>query len=75
MTVRARAYRPPRELVFDTSYTEEGGGQGGKMSWGGPFVLNSVVRGSSLEAYRKVFVRLRADLARVLAEDEARPAP
>jgi hypothetical protein len=62
VTVHAIAYGAGRSTLFDRSYTEEGDSQGGKMFWGGAFAMKSAVRQSSLDAYRKIFARLRADL-------------
>ncbi len=66
VVVQARAYRPGRSLAFDKSYREEGEGQGGKMVMGGAFGMKSAVRQSSFDAYKKVFAKLRADLANML---------
>jgi hypothetical protein len=38
------------------------------MFWGGAFGMKSAMRQSSLDAYKKVFVELRADLAAKLKE-------
>jgi hypothetical protein len=62
VTVRARAYRAGKELVFDHSYSETGDTQGGKVFWGGAFAMKSAIRQSSLDAYRKAFTKLRSDL-------------
>lgn len=42
--------------------------QGGKMFWGGAFAMKSAIRQSSLDAYKKVFAQLRADLEAALAK-------
>jgi len=68
VVIQARVYRAGRILVFDRSYREEGASQGGKMVKIGPFGMKSAVRQSSFDAYKKVFGRLRADLAAVLAQ-------
>ena len=36
------------------------------MFWGGAFAMKSAIRQSSYDAYKKVFVKLRADLDAVL---------
>jgi hypothetical protein len=66
VAVRAVAYRPRHVLAFDKTYREEGDTQGGKMFWGGPFAMKSAIRQSSFDAYKKVFTKLRGDLATAL---------
>lgn len=66
VVVQARAFRAGRALLFDRSYREEGGGEGGKMVVTGAFGMKSAVRQSSFDAYKKMFAKLRADLAAVL---------
>ena len=68
VVVQARVYRPGRALVFEKSYREEGDTQGGKMVGAGAFGMKSAVRQSSFDAYKKVFAKLRADLAGVLGK-------
>jgi hypothetical protein len=68
VVIQARVYRAGRVLVFDRSYREEGTSQGGKMIGTGAFGMKSAVRQSSFDAYKKVFAKLRADLAAVLAQ-------
>ena len=68
VVVQARVFRAGQILVFDRSYREEGTGQGGKMIGAGAFGMKSAVRQSSFDAYKKVFARLRADLAAVLSQ-------
>ena len=64
--VQAIAHGPDGSVLFDKSYREEGFGQGGKMFWGGPFGMKSAIRQSSLDAYKKIFTRLRSDLSEAL---------
>ena len=66
VVVRARAFRAGNVLLFDKSYREEGDSQGGKMVGAGAFGMKSAVRQSSFDAYKKVFIKLRTDLAAVL---------
>ena len=63
VVIQARVYRPGKALVFDRSYREEGDAQSGKMVAAGAFGMKSAVRQSSFDAYKKVFARIRADLA------------
>lgn len=64
--IHAVAYRPGHILVFDKSYREEGERQGEKMFGAGPFGMNSAVRQSSFDAYKKIFIQLRSDVAKAL---------
>ena len=66
VVVQVRAFRAGRALLFDKSYREEGGGEGGKMVAAGAFGMKSAIRQSSFDAYKKVFAKLRSDLAAVL---------
>ena len=66
VVVQARAFRAGRALLFDKSYREEGSGEGGKMVAAGAFGMKSAIRQSSFDAYKKVFAKLRSDLAAVL---------
>lgn len=66
-TIRAIAYAPGREVMFDESYTESGPTQGAKMFWGGAFGMKSAIRQSSFAAYKKIFRRLRSDLSTALS--------
>lgn len=66
VVVQARVYRPGHTLAFEKSYREEGDTQGGKMVGAGAFGMKSAVRQSSFDAYKKVFAKLRADLAGLL---------
>ncbi len=70
VTVRAVAYTADRRQLFDHSYTETGLTQGGKMFWGGAFAMKSAVRQSSIDAYQKVFARLRGDLNKALQKPD-----
>lgn len=71
VVVQARVYRPGHALAFEKSYREEGDTQGGKMVGAGAFGMKSAVRQSSFDAYKKVFAKLRADLAGLL--DKSKP--
>lgn len=71
VVVQARVYRPGHALAFEKSYREEGDTQGGKMVGAGAFGMKSAVRQSSFDAYKKVFAKLRADLAGIL--DKSKP--
>ncbi|MFO1431014.1 MAG: hypothetical protein U1F76_12850 [Candidatus Competibacteraceae bacterium] len=66
ISVHAIAYGPNKVELLDKTYTASGETQGGKMFWGGAFGMKSAVRQSSLDAYQKIFVQLRGDLANVL---------
>lgn len=68
VVVQARVFRAGRILAFDRSYREEGASQAGKMIGAGAFGMKSAVRQSSFDAYKKVFAKLRDDLAAVLAQ-------
>lgn len=62
VTIRGVLYRPGRRVILDKIYTEQGFSQGSKMFWGGAFAMKSAIRQSSLDAYKKVFSALRADV-------------
>ncbi len=66
VTVRAIAYGAGKNVLFEKTYTEQGFTQGAKMFWAGAFGMNSAVRQSSFDAYKKVFAALRSDIAAVL---------
>ena len=66
VTVEAKAYGPGKSMLFERSYTKEGFRQGAKMFWAGAFGMKSSIRQSSFDAYKKVFVELRADLLKAL---------
>jgi hypothetical protein len=66
VTVRAVATGADGRLLFDRAYLGEGESQGAKMFWAGPFGMKSAVRQSSLDAYKKVFEKMRADLSQAL---------
>ena len=66
VVVQAKAYGPGHAQLLDKSYREEGDTQGAKMFWGGAFAMKSAIRQSSYDAYKKVFAKLRADLAAAL---------
>lgn len=70
VVVQARVYRPGHALAFEKSYREEGDSQGGKMVGAGAFGMKSAVRQSSFDAYKKVFAKLRADLAGILEKSK-----
>jgi len=54
-----------RELL-ERLYRADGAGRGGRMFWGGAFAMKSAMRTSSLEAFKEIFSRLRADLNQIL---------
>ena len=58
-----------KEKVLERRYTEEGFGQWAKMFWSGAFGMKSAVRQSSLNALKKIFQRIRSDLAELLTTD------
>ena len=66
VTVHVIAYNRHKNVLFDKRYTESGFRQGAKMYWAGAFGMKSAMRQSSLDAYKKVFADLRADLKKVL---------
>ncbi len=66
ITVQAIAHGSDGSLLFEKQYTEEGFRQGEKMFWAGPFGMKSAIRQSSLDAYKKIFMRLRIDLTKSL---------
>ena len=65
-TVKATARGPGGQSLLDKTYHAEGEAQGGKMFWGGAFAMKSAVRQSSLDALKKIFGELRADLGTAL---------
>jgi hypothetical protein len=62
VTVRAVAYGPGNQRLFDKEYTELGATQGEKMFGLGAFGMKSAVRQSSFNAYKKIFTDLRSDI-------------
>jgi len=66
VAVAAKAYDGNHKRFLDKTYTAEGETQGAKMFWGGAFAMKSAIRQSSLEAYKKIFEQLRADLAAIV---------
>lgn len=64
--VTATAYDRGRKRLLHKTYRAEGEGQGAKMFWGGAFGMKSAIRQSSLDAYKKIFNELRADLTAAL---------
>ncbi len=71
VSVSATAYEPGRRQLLQKTYSAEGETQGGKMFWGGAFAMKSAIRQSSLDAYKKIFAELRADLMRALQSKSA----
>ena len=66
VSVSATAYDAGKKPLLQKTYSAEGESHGGKMFWGGAFAMKSAIRQSSLDAYKKIFAELRADLARSL---------
>jgi hypothetical protein len=64
-TLQAVAYGPDKKLLFDNSYTEEGSSQRGRMA-ASVYGTAPAIRHSSLDALKKIFVRLRVDLDNAL---------
>ena len=62
VSVSATAYESGKTPLLQKTYSAEGVSQGGKMFWGGAFGMKSAIRQSSLDAYKKIFAQLRADL-------------
>lgn len=48
--------------LFEKRYQEEGFKQGAKMFWAGAFGMKSAIRQSSLDALKKIFSKIRADI-------------
>lgn len=68
-SVQATAYGPNRARLFEKTYVEEGSNQKGKMVGAGAFGMKSAVRQSSLEALKKIFAQVRADLGKSLGTE------
>ncbi len=66
VSVTATAYRSGKASLLQKTYSAEGQTQGGKMFSAGAFGMKSAIRQSSLDAYKKIFAELRADLVRAL---------
>jgi len=64
-TVNIIAYDENSKLM-EKSYKEEGIKQGSKMFWAGAFGMKSAIRQSSLDALKKIFRQIRADLSNLL---------
>jgi hypothetical protein len=62
VSVSAILYESGKRQLLKKTYSAEGESQGAKMFWGGAFGMKSAIRQSSLDAYKKVFAELRADL-------------
>lgn len=69
VTVHAIVSTPGHVKLIDKTYSAEGLRQGAKMFWGGAFGMKSAIRQSSLDAFKKIFAQLRADIG------AASPAP
>jgi hypothetical protein len=67
VSVKATAYERGRKVLLQKTYKAEGEAQGAKMFWAGAFGMKSAIRQSSLDAFKKVFAELRADLEAALA--------
>jgi hypothetical protein len=63
IAVMATVYTPGRKQIHQKVYRAAGETQGSKMFFGGAFAMKSAIRQSSLDAYKKIFAELRADLA------------
>jgi hypothetical protein len=70
VTVTAVAYQSGKRELLKKVYAAEGESQGGKMFWAGAFGMKSAIRQSSLDAYKKVFAELRADLMSAVAQQK-----
>jgi hypothetical protein len=68
LAVAAIAYDRGRKELLRKTYRAEGESQGAKMFWGAAVGMKPAIRQSSLDAYKKVFAELRADLAAKLKE-------
>jgi hypothetical protein len=68
VSVKATAYERGRKVLLQKTYRAEGEAQGAKMFWAGAFGMKSAIRQSSLDAFRKVFAELRADLGAALSK-------
>ena len=68
VTVRTVGSTASNQKLFDQSYTETGISQGGKMFWGGAFAMKSAMRQSSVDAFKKIFVRIRQELEAAMRE-------
>ena len=66
VAITATVYERGMRRVSQKTYIAEGEGQGGKMFFGGAFAMKSAIRQSSLDAFKKVFEQLRADLPAVV---------
>jgi hypothetical protein len=66
VSVDATAYEAGKKQLLKKTYSAEGETQGAKMFWGGAFGMKSAIRQSSLDAYKKIFADLRADLLSAL---------
>lgn len=64
--VEAIVYGPNKNLLFNKNYMHEGETQGAKMFFAGAFGMKSAIRQSSFDAFKKIFVDLRADLMETL---------
>ena len=69
ITVEAVATGPGQQPLLQKTYSADGESHGAKMYWAGPFGMKSVIRQSSLDAYKKIFSALRADLLGALQRE------
>ena len=67
VSVRAVARIDDGKVLFDKVYSGEGERLGNKMFWAGAFGMKSAIRQSSLDAYKKIFVQMRNELAEAVA--------
>ena len=75
VSVSATAYESGKRPLLKKIYSAEGESQGAKMFWGGAFGMKSAIRQSSLDAYKKIFAALRADLIPALQTRSAAKQP
>lgn len=66
VTVQATAYGPAHATLLDKDYGATGISQGSKMFWLGAFGMESAIRQSTLDAYKRILAELRGDLSRVV---------
>ena len=73
LTLHVEAFGPGRTPIISKSYSSEGHSQAGKMIGAGAFGQKSAVRQSSLDAFKKVFVQMRAEVIAALEGSATAP--
>jgi hypothetical protein len=72
VTVHFKVFNADEKELLDQYYMETGVGQETKVILAGPFGMKSAMQTSSLDAFKRIFARMRVDLENLLNEEEDR---